>query len=271
MKKNTLLIILAICTIFITQTFCLSAETTVGQTNQPESYRPVKPYSERNFTVTTSDEHLINAYLSYPKTKQKGYPTVILLHSIGRNAKPWVSLQRILNNEGYAVLRLDFRGHGKSVYDKSFHQRSWISYKHEDFAKYPKDVIEVIDKIQKETKKANFKNYVILGSDIGANTAVLVAKELPDKPKALVLISPQMTFKGLYIPIAMTEIGTTPILAITSKTNNRFLREQEKLSRFAQGTFDIYNLESGGADMFIFKQFPETEQIVIDWIKQYLK
>lgn len=269
MNKNTIFaLLIPVMLLFLSMTN-VNAQT-LNQ-NDEEPYKPVKPYSERVFTVTTTDNHLINAYLSYPKSKKKGFPTVILLHSIGKNAKPFVSLQRDLNNEGYAVLRMDFRGHGKSVYDKSLRQRSWITYKNSEFEKYPQDVLEVIAKIKKETKKANLDNYAILGSDIGANTAVLVAKELQVKPKALVLISPQMTFKGLYIPVAMTEIGQTPILAISSKTNNRFMQEQEKLSRFAQGVFDVYNIEKGGADMFIFKQYPETQPMVIDWIKQYLK
>lgn len=271
MKKNTIFTLLVLIILSITSVLNVNAQQYNDNDYKTEPYKPVKPYSERNYTVTTSDNHLINAYLSYPKNKQKGFPTVILLHSIGRNSKPFIPLQRDLNNEGYAVLRVDFRGHGKSVYDKSLRQRSWITYKNSDFEKYPKDVIEVIEKIKKETKKANLDNYVILGSDIGANTAVLIAKELQAKPKALVLISPQMTFKGLYIPVALTEIGKTPILAISSKTNNRFMQEQEKLSRFAQGTFDVLNVEKGGADMFVFKQYPEMQPQVIDWIKQYLK
>ncbi|MBR2526804.1 alpha/beta fold hydrolase [bacterium] len=268
MNKNTIFTLLTLIMLLFISAPIANAEI---NNNVKEPYKPVKPYSERNYTVTTTDNHLINAYLSYPKLKKKGFPTVILLHSIGRNSKPFVSLQRDLNNEGYAVLRLDFRGHGKSVYDKNLRQRSWITYKNSEFEKYPQDVLEVIEKIKKETKKANFDNYAILGSDIGANTAVLVAKALPEKPKALVLISPQMTFKGLYIPVAMTEIGKTPILAISSKTNIRFMQEQEKLSRFAQGTFDVYNIEKGGADMFVFKQYPDMQPMVIDWIKQYLK
>ena len=267
MKKNTIFILIASLIVIIAFSFKVNAE----ETNVQIGYKPVKPYSERNYTITTSDNQLIQAYLSYPKSKQKGYPTIILLHSIGRSSKPWVPLQRDLNNIGFAVLRLDFRGHGKSVFNSKFQQRSWITYKHADFAKYPTDVIEVINKIKKETKKANFDNYAIIGSDIGANTAVLLAKELPTKPKALVLVSPQMSFKGLYIPIAMTELGNTPILAISSKTNNRFMQEQEKLSRFAQSTFDVYNTESGGADMSIFNQFPEMQDTVIKWIKQYFK
>ncbi len=278
--KKIITFILAIAVPCILSATVFAAENTAAaqrgkreNTIIKEPYRmPLpNPYSERFFKVETSDGQIISAGLRYPKTKKKSYPTVILLHSIGKTSKGWLPEQIRLTNEGYAVLTLDFRGHGKSVFDKAFHQKSWITYKHAQFEKFPSDVIAVIEKVQKETKKADFNNYAIIGSDIGANTAVLTAKELKNKPKALILISPQMTFKGLYIPVAMTEIGNTPILAITSKTNLRFLEEQQNLAKFAQSTYDIYNTEVGGADMTIIMQYPETIDIMTDWLKQYLK
>ncbi len=235
------------------------------------SHKPKKTYTEREYTIPTKDGHIIHAYLSYPKTKQKGYPTIIMLHSLGRSAYYWKPLQERFNNLGFAVLRLDFRGHGKSVYDKSFHQKSWTTYKNTTFAKYPQDVITTIETIQKETRKPNFTNYAIIGSDIGANTAILVAKKLPQKPKALVLIAPSMNFKSLYIPVAMTEIGTTPILAISSKTDPYFMKEQEKLAKFAQGVFDVYNLPSGSTDMLVIKQNKEVQPTIINWVVKYFK
>ncbi len=245
--------------------------STVFAENENKKSKPKKTYTEREYITETKDNKLIYAYLSYPKTNLKGYPTIILLHSIGRNSKYWQPLQEEFNNSGYAVLRIDFRGHGKSVFDKKFRQKSWTAYSNSSFLKYPQDVIDVINKIQKATKKANFNNYLIIGSDIGANTAVLVAKSLQVKPKGLVLIAPSMNFKGLYIPVALTEIGTTPILAISSKTNKYFMEEQTKLSKFAQGDFDIYNTENGGADMLLLKQHPEVQKTIVNWVKSYLK
>ena len=276
MKKIIVFVLVFVCSFLVSFKAFAVSESTAGSRQNTLSKPPYvlptpKPYSERSFKVEASDGQLIYAVLSYPKTKLKKYPTVILLNSIGRTNNSWKPLKIVLNNAGFAVLRMDFRGHGQSVYDKSFRQRSWITYKHSDFEKFPSDVIAVIDKVEKTTKKADFSNYSIVGCDIGANTAVIVAKEFKYKPKALVLMSPQMTFKGLYIPIALTEIGNAPILSITSKTNLRFVEEQTKLSKFAQGIYDVYNTEAGGADVYLFKQYPELPNIISDWIKQYLK
>lgn len=261
--KFVIILFLALVVLVLNLSFAMAEDKNTAKVK--------KTYTEREYTAETKDGKLIHGYLSYPKTNMKGYPTVIMLHSIGRNSKDWKPLQEEFNNLGYAVLRIDFRGHGKSVYDKNFRQKSWVSYSSAGFVKYPQDVTDVINKIQKETKKADFANYVIVGSDIGANTAVIVAKEMTVKPKGLVLIAPSMNFKGLYIPVVMTEIGKTPILAISSKTNIYFMDEQEKLSRFAQGSFDVLNTETGGADMLLLKQQPEVQKSIVNWVKQYLK
>ncbi|MGN1125501.1 MAG: alpha/beta hydrolase [Candidatus Gastranaerophilaceae bacterium] len=233
--------------------------------------KPKKTYTEREYTVKTSDGHLLHAYLSYPKTKLKGYPTIVMLHSLGYNSRYWIPLQVKFNNLGYAVIRVDLRGHGKSVYDKNFHQRSWRSFKNETFMKYPQDIVETINFIKAETKKVNFYNWAIIGSDIGANTAILVAKSMPVKPKALVLMGPSMTFKGLYVPVAMTEIGNAPILAIASKTDTYSMQEQTKLSKFAQGTFEICNTKTGSSGMLLLSQQPAIQNSIINWLTAKIK
>lgn len=266
MKK---IILIAVIFVSIFALF-LSSSVQASEGNKKSS-KPKKTYTEREYTVKTKDGHLIHAYLSYPKTKKKGYPTIILLHSLGRSAYYWIPMQEQFNNLGFAVLRLDFRGHGKSVYNKSFHQKSWTSFKNQTFMKFPQDVIDCIEMIQKETKKTDFTNYAIVGSDVGANTAILVAKQLPQKPKGLVLIAPSMSFKGLYVPVALTEIGDTPILAISSKTDNYFMKEQEKIAKFVQGNLDVYNLQNGSVDMLIIKQDPESQPTIVNWVVKYFE
>lgn len=260
--KKILVIVLTIVFMFSVQTvFAAQSKTTKAK----------KLYTEREFSVQTRDGHLIRSYLSYPKTKMKGYPTIIMLHALGYNSTYWIALQEKYNAKGYAVLRIDLRGHGKSVYDKSFHQRSWRNFKNKDFEQYPNDVIQTIQFIEKQTKKPSFVNYAIVGSDIGANTAVIVARKMNIKPRALVLLAPSMEFKGLYIPVVLTEIGKTPILALASKTDKYYMDQQVRLARFAQGTFDVANADSGNSGMLILKQHPEFQNAIVTWTEQYFK
>ncbi len=253
----------------LTLVFVFSAQTVFAA--QAKATKTKKLYTEREFSVQTRDGHLIRSYLSYPKTKMKGYPTIIMLHALGYNSTYWISLQEKFNAQGYAVLRIDLRGHGKSVYDKSFHQRSWRNFKNEDFEQYPNDVIQTIQYIEKQTMKPSFVNYALVGSDIGANTAIIVARKMKIKPRALVLLAPSMEFKGLYVPVVLTEIGKTPILAIASKTDKYYMEQQVKLARFAQGTFDVANAETGNSGMLILKQHPEFQNAIVTWTEQYFR
>ena len=236
-----------------------------------DSKKVKKLYTVREYSTTTKDNHIIKSYLSYPKTKQKSYPGVIMLHSFGYNSSYWQNLQEEFNNNGYAVLRIDLRGHGKSVYDSSFHQRSWRVFKNDTFAKYPDDVMQVTENVQTETKKFDFNNYIIIGADIGANTSVLFAEKNKIKPKAMVLISPSMTFKGLYIPIALAELDKTPILGICSKTNKKDADELIKLSKFAQNTYDVLYTDKGSSGMLLLKQYNNLNSKIFNWCTKYLK
>lgn len=251
--------------------FILIFSLSISYAEDKKVKKPKLPYSTKEFTVETIDGHLIHAYLTYPKTKMKGYPTIVMLHSLGSNSYYWIPLQEKLNIMGYAVLRIDLRGHGKSVYNNKFHQSSWRSYNESVFSKYPSDVIQTIDYVQKESNKVSFNNWAIVGSDIGANTAVLVSGKYPVKPKAIVLFAPAMTFKGLYIPVVLTELGTTPILAIASIADKYVYNEQIKLKRFAQSTFDTYNVSKGGSNMLIIKSYPDSVGYISNWLNKYIK
>ena len=118
MKKFILFLVLLI----------LIFNLSISYAEEKKVKKPKSPYSTKEFTVETNDGHLIHAYLTFPKTKMKGYPTIVMLHSLGSSSYYWIPLQEKLNIMGYAVLRIDLRGHGKSVYNKSFRQSSWRSY-----------------------------------------------------------------------------------------------------------------------------------------------
>lgn len=227
---------------------------------------------KKEIEVQTKDARIIKATLSYAKIDGvEKYPTVVLLHSLGYSSENWGNLISDLNNAGYAVIAIDFRGHGKSAYDSSFHLKTWAYFTAKAYQKFPSDVTAVLNQAQKESKKVSLNNLAIVGADIGANTAVLVAKDLRYKPKTLVLISPTTSFKGLYIPIAMTQIGRIPILSMVSQKDLYCLQEQQNLAKFAQGGFYARNYPQGGMGMLMLKTNPSMSQDITKWILKYLR
>lgn len=227
----------------------------------------------KEITATSVDGFTMKGYLEYPKIKnQKEFPTVVLLHSIGYSSDWWCNLPQDLLNQGYAVLKIDLRGHGKSVYNSKLSRTSWSSMTNNAFAKYPDDVIKVIEQVKSEnTKKVFFHNWAIVGSDIGASTAILVADKISYKPKTLVLLSPVVKTKGLYVPVKLANLDNIDIFSISGTNDNSGHNAQEYLKKFSQTTFATYTSESRSTGMLMLKNDNTLARIITSWIKEYLK
>ena len=222
-------------------------------------------------TYETRDNFVIKSKLFYPAKKEKVYPIVIMLHSIGYSSDYWGIVVKQFVDSGAAVLLVDLRGHGQSMYDSNFKIRSWQYYTEKNFAKYPEDIAEIISYIGTNYKNISTVNYAIVGADIGANTAVLTAEKLVNKPKCLLLISPTQNFKGLYIPIAMTNLGKIPILSMVSVRDNYSYKETNFLKKFAQGTFEIKTYPAGGMGMLMLKANPSMASDIVNWVLPKIK
>lgn len=227
----------------------------------------------KEITAISVDGFTMKGYLEYPKTKdQKEFKTVVLLHSLGYSSEWWNTLPQDLLNQGYAVLRVDLRGHGKSVYNAKLVRTSWSSMTNNAYAKYPDDVIKVIEQVKSEnTKKVFFNNWAIVGSDIGASTAILVADKISYKPKTLVLLSPVVETKGLYVPVKLANLDKIDVFSISGTNDNTGHNAQEYLKKFSQSTFATYTSESRSNGMLMLKNDNTLTRIITSWIKEYLK
>ncbi len=224
---------------------------------------------KKDIQIQTKDKRVIKATISYEKRDVKQYPTVLLLHSLGYSSQDWGDLPELLNKAGYLVIAMDFRGHSKSIYDSTLKRKPWVYFTTKAFARFPSDVEEIMTQAQKDCKEVSLKNYAIVGADIGANTAVLVAQDMKVKPKTLVLISPSTSFKGLYIPIALAQIGQIPILTMVSQKDNFSMQEQKSLSKFAQGGYYARNYPLGGMGMLMIKSNPMMTVDITKWLLKY--
>jgi len=226
----------------------------------------------KEIKVQAADGFSLIATLQYPNEKQKKeFPTVVLLHSLGYSSDWWEDLPENLLSKGYAVLRIDFRGHGKSVYNAKLTRVSWTNMKNQAYAKYTDDVISIINYVKTENKRKFFDNWAIVGSDIGASTAVCVANQIEYKPKTLVLLSPVVNAKGIYVPVKLAELTDIDVLNIVGKHDTPALSTYEYLKKFAQSTFALYTSESKVNGMLMLKNDSELSNIITGWIAQYLK
>lgn len=222
-------------------------------------------------TYETKDNFIIKSKLFYPSQKKAVYPVVIFLHSIGYSSEYWGSIVKDFVNSGVAVVLVDLRGHGQSMYYSSFKISSWQYFSQKTFAKYPVDVVDIIKYIRMNYKDISQSKYAIVGADIGANTAILAAEKLSPKPKALVLLSPSRNFKGLYTPISMTNLGATPILTAISARDTYSRNEAYTLKKFAQGPYIIKSYPSGGMGMLMLKVNPTMGSDIRNFVLPKLK
>lgn len=229
-------------------------------------------FVKKEIKTASTDGFNIEATLTYPKVKnQQEVSTVVLLHSLGYNSQWWSDLPNELLNKGYAVLVIDLRGHGASIYNSKLTKMSWKSMKNSAYAKYPDDVLAVINKVKEEnSKKVFFKNWAIVGADIGASTGILTADKMDALPKTIVMLSPVVETKGLYVPVSLAHLDGVDVLSI-SGTDDIMSKDAEKyLIKFAQNEFATYTSESKSTGMLMLKNDSKLAKVITEWIREYL-
>lgn len=231
------------------------------------------PYMSKEVAVQSVDGFSIKADFTYPKNPaQKEFKTVVLLHSLGYSSQWWEDLPSDLLNKGYAVLKIDLRGHGKSVYNAKLVRTSWSDMTNSAYAKYPDDVIAVIEKIKADnSKKVFFNDWAMVGADIGGNTAILVADKVAYKPKTLVLLSPTVDVKGLYVPVKLANLDNIDIFSISGTGDVSGATTEAYLKKFSQSTFATYTSDARSKGMIMLKNDETLSKVITSWIAQYLK
>ena len=180
-------------------------------------------------------------------------------------------MPKLLNNKGYAVLSIDLRGHGASVYNSRLTKASWKNMKNSAYAKYPDDVVRVLEKVKEDNpKRIFFNNYAIVGADIGASAGVIAADMYPVNPKTIVMISPVVKAKGLYIPVSMAHLDRVDYLSISGTDDIMSKDAESYLCKFAQNEFISYTSESKSTGMLMIKNDPDLAKLITEWIFEYL-
>ncbi len=229
-------------------------------------------FVKKDLKVVAQDGFNISATLTYPKVKgQKEFPTVVLLHSLGYNSQWWENIPKNFIEKGFAVITIDLRGHGESIYNSRLTKLSWKNLKNSGFAKYPTDVVSVIEEIEKENPSKQFFNkWAIVGADIGASTGVLAADKLKSNPEIIVMISPIVKTRGLYIPVSIAHLDGTDFLVISGTDDSDSKEAADYLRKFAQNQFVTFTSESKSTGMLMLKNDPGLTNFITEWVSEYL-
>jgi len=204
---------------------------------------PEKPLPAEEISLRTTDGVTLAATY-YPSKLGKNAVPVVLLHASKGSRADLVDLALKLQQQGHAVFAADLRGHGDST-------RSRLGDRTMDLrpADYQAMVSEDLEAIKRflmaknNTGDLNIDKLCLVGIEMGAGVALNWAARDWSWPmlntgkqgqdvKALVLVSPEWSFKGLKINEAIAHPNVhsdLSILIIAGKGNGKALSETRRL------------------------------------------
>jgi len=216
------------------------------------------PGQQQDITLRTEDSVQIAATY-YPGSGEG----VILLHMLGSNRQVWDDFAKRLQQEGFAVIAIDLRGHGDSDLDwRDFTYPSGQTREEEnDFLDMLLDVKAAKKYLAEQGKFASN----IVGASLGANIAVLYA-ETDTKVKRLVLLSPGMSYRGVMLPSGPLYSGKA--LMIASSEDRPSADALNTYARRIRGEYKTIIYPGGAHGTDLLERQPELAGRMITWLKK---
>lgn len=148
-------------------------------------------------------------------------PVVVLAHQLCRDRSEWAAWVRVLLARDIATLAIDLRGHGQSrtwpdgsTRDLCEHARDLVvSSAMQDvpvvalYAPMANDLRAAVAWVRRECKATAI---ALVGSSIGANSALVVAADDPSV-SAVVALSPGLDTRGIKTEKAVVALGDRPV------------------------------------------------------------
>ena len=183
----------------------------------------------------------LHAKLDFPREEKEQYPLVIIIHGVTGHMEERhiVEEARDLNEAGYATLRAELYGHGKS--EGSFHDHTMLLWLQE--------LLEIVD----YAGRLPFSGHLYLtGHSQGGAAAVLAAAMKQDQLRAVILQAPALVlrddalrgslfgdpFDPSWVPDEML-IGEEPVSGNYIRVN-QMLPFEEAVRRFEKPVLIIH-------------------------------
>lgn len=205
--------------------------------------------------LVTSDGVRI-AY-SYLEPIGKNAPVVILLHMLNRDKEDYAGFARRLNQEGFAVIAIDFRGHGQSDGD-------WKQFSADDFNNMVRDV-GAAKAFLAQQSGVDVSRIGIVGASIGANIALRSAF-MDAGVKAVVMLSPGLEYRGVRSDDL--EVKETPVLLVAAEDDDYSAESVKVLGNvISNARVQLYGKGGHGTQLF---ETTDVEEYLVGWLKEKL-
>ncbi|MBI2575202.1 alpha/beta fold hydrolase [Candidatus Woesearchaeota archaeon] len=190
--------------------------------------------------------------------RAEGSKSVLLLHMLGKDRYDYNVLAQQLQEAGFNVLAIDFRGHGSST-SKRGAETSYKSFSEEDFGSMAEDAAAAKRFLAGRNKTMD----AIVGASIGANVALKYAAS-DDDVRTIVLLSPGENYRGILMA-GYAQAFTKPVFMAASEEDRYSADSARKLNTLLTGKKELRMLvgRGHGTDML----GPDIEAQIAAWIK----
>lgn len=201
--------------------------------------------------LTTPDGVALAGLYYAPSTETA--PGVLLLHQRGGRKENWTSLAQLLQKNGYAVMTVDFRGHGQSK-----GVVNWIGA--------DQDVMAAFDYL-KARPEVDPNRLALIGASIGTQEAITFAAAHPDQVRGVAMLS---TFVSDEIERAI-QTYPGPILLMAAEGDKAATQVTRQLAKIVPKAevFILKNSDRHGTQML--RSELKIEPILLKWLAQVIQ
>ncbi|MGC2424313.1 MAG: alpha/beta fold hydrolase [Nitrospirota bacterium] len=223
-----------------------------------------KQSAPQEISVRTPDGWLLRGTY-YPG--KAGSPLILLMHKLGSNRSEFTGLAKALNARGCNVLAYDARGHGESTMLDGKNV-TYESFSDKDFENMTIDIDSVLKYLR---QKGVGKGEVgLVGASIQSSTGLIYAAKHPEV-KALVLLSPGLSYHNIDTTRPMKEYGARPVFMAASTEDEASYESVKTLEQLAAGPKKTVILTDAGHGAQMFQKDPKLLLQVTDWLSANLK
>jgi dienelactone hydrolase len=227
------------------------------------------PPGARGVWLSAVDGYKVAAWF-WPTGGKKSAPAIILLHQRGKDKSSWGGFPAKLVEEGFAVIAIDFRGHGQTT-DPNGQSIPLNSLRDSDYQAMLNDVGAAHAYLAQQ-KGVDADRVGLIGASIGANLALLYAAQ-DRRIRTVVALSPGLDYKGLKPLAVMGPLDKRPLFLIASKGDKYALDSVQALAGGAQkdAPVSVRTFDGSAHGTDIFAAQPGLDMTIINgWLMNYL-
>lgn len=222
--------------------------------------------AQEHISFITADSITIHGDYYSNNTPPDGL--LILLHMNRSNRSVWKSFAEQAVTQRFALLAIDFRGHGESTHG-AVSDITFESLTNDDYANMVNDVDGAVQWLRSKPEYAGLPMGII-GASIGANVALAYAAE-HKSISAVILMSPGEDYRGVLAPPALQQYGDRPCLIILSEDDNYSSVSSRKLKEAGGEGTELFQYTTGGHGTLMFETQSDLPERLIRYMINNLK